>query len=397
MTAHMNLPDTILEWPAKVNEIPKQVFEDPNIWQLELERIYYGEHWHPLVHDAEVPNVGDYKAAFIGEMPVFAIRGDDGQVRIFHNACSHRGSTLLTNTAGNRMELECPYHRWLFSNSGDLVGCPNSKDFSPSFSKDKFGLMQVRSESHCGLHWGTVNPNTPPLAKFLGEGFLEPLSRVLGGDGRLKLLGYQKVYYDCDWKAYCDNDGYHAPLLHVAFKLLNWQGGKGTQTPTENGHIIFESELTLPDHIDALKDDSIVEFKGTHTSKGSIVLSSFPVTVFTKHMDMLNIRYAFPKGSKGIEVHYAYFAHEDDDDEMVRHRLRQSCNLLGPSGLISLEDAAIFTRIDLGNRSPGNAIFQKGVKDEYELSFDLAQNDESGNLPRWDYYRRVMGFRRAAR
>ena len=395
MTANINLPDTVMEWPAKYNEIPKAVFEEPGLWRLELENIFYGEEWHPIVHRAEIPNPGDYKAAFIGEMPIFAVHGDDGRIRVFHNACAHRGATLVTDSAGNKADFECPYHRWLFSREGALVGCPNSQEFSPSFTKEGFGLKELRSDSFSELTFVTMSDKTPDLRTYLTDAVTDPLSRVLGNGHNLKLLGYQKVHYDCNWKAYVDNDGYHAPLLHLAFKLMGWQGGKGVQIVTDNGHIAFDSELTIPGKIEALEDSSIVQFKGDPDSKGSIVVSTFPITVFTKHMDMLNIRYAFPKGPRGVEVHYTYFARDDDSPELLAHRTRQSANLLGPSGLISLEDAAIFTRIDLGNRSPGNAIFQKGVTDEYKLEFNVKQNDESGNLPRWEHYRKRMGFRRA--
>src|SRR3546814_13307278 len=81
---------------------------------------------------------------------------------------------------------------------------------------------------------------------------------------------------------------------------------------------------------------------------------------------------------------------------MVRHRLRQSSNLLGPSGLISMEDASIFHRIHIGNHTPGAAIFQKGVRDKEKIEDEFLQNDESGNLPRWEYYREIMGFERSA-
>ena len=60
-----------------------------------------------------------------------------------------------------------------------------------------------------------------------------------------------------------------------------------------------------------------------------------------------------------------------------------------------MEDASVFSRIDKGNKTPGNAVFQKGVEDEYKLSFTVKQNDESGNLPRWEHYRKIMGFERA--
>ena len=81
---------------------------------------------------------------------------------------------------------------------------------------------------------------------------------------------------------------------------------------------------------------------------------------------------------------------------MVRHRLRQSSNLLGPSGLVSAEDASIFHRVHIGNHTPGNAVFQKGVKNKRSMPEKMAQNDETGQLLRWDYYREIMGFQREA-
>jgi hypothetical protein len=60
-----------------------------------------------------------------------------------------------------------------------------------------------------------------------------------------------------------------------------------------------------------------------------------------------------------------------------------------------MEDASIFLRVQQGNRTPGNAVFQKGVKRERgDIWLDFKQNDEAGNLPKWEYYRRVMGFER---
>ena len=111
-------------------------------------------------------------------------------------------------------------------------------------------------------------------------------------------------------------------------------------------------------------------------------------------LDMINVRLAFPRAVNKTEVHYLYFSQQGDDEEMARHRLRQSANMLGPCGMVSMEDAAIFHRIHIGNHTPGNAIFQKGVHDEHSIWYDFKQNDESGNLPRWEYYRQVMGFER---
>jgi hypothetical protein len=62
--------------------------------------------------------------------------------------------------------------------------------------------------------------------------------------------------------------------------------------------------------------------------------------------------------------------------------------------MVSMEDAAVFHRLHIGSGTPGNAIFQKGVTDEYVMPTVFGQSDESSNLPGWEYYRTVMGFGR---
>ena len=59
-----------LEWPAKYNEVPKEVFERADLWPLELEKIFYGDEWHPIVHQSEIPNIGDFKSVEIIEVLV---------------------------------------------------------------------------------------------------------------------------------------------------------------------------------------------------------------------------------------------------------------------------------------------------------------------------------------
>ena len=84
--------------------------------------------------------------------------------------------------------------------------------------------------------------------------------------------------------------------------------------------------------------------------------------------------------------------YEDDSEEMVNHRARQASNLLGPCGMISMEDAAIFARIQIASKARGTAIMQKGVKDLRVMPTEFMQNDETPNIPRWHDYRKVMGF-----
>jgi hypothetical protein len=143
-----------------------------------------------------------------------------------------------------------------------------------------------------------------------------------------------------------------------------------------------------------LRDPSLLEFKDVDVKVGSRVVKMFPLFVAVKHLDVINLRFANPLATDKTEVHYAYFGLQSDSPELLKHRVRQSSNLTGPSGFVSMEDASVFQRIHLGSNTPGYATFQKGVANDSVLSYQYVQNDEASNLVKWDYYRRAMGFGR---
>ena len=380
-------------WPEHFSEIPKEAFHRDDIYRAELERIFYGPEWHLLAHVSEIPEPGDFKTLDLGEAPLLILRGDDGVIRVFNNSCPHRGTQLATRARGNAPDITCPYHRWNFNNRGELVAAPGIERFPKDFRKQDYGMRELRSEIRHGLVFATCGVETDSLDIFLGEGD-DYLFKLLGEGADLCLLGYQKTVFATNWKEYGDNEGYHAPLLHRAFSLLKWQGGKGTQCVTERGHKLIEAELGDTQNDGFLDDNSLVEFRDENAPKRSIVVNLFPMTVLTRHLDVINIRFSFPRSRDETEVHYAYFAPADDDETMYDHRLRQASNLLGPSGLISLEDGAVFNRLHRGSNTLGTVAFQKGADEVLNAPCFVEQNDEASNLIRWERYRDIMGFRR---
>jgi len=383
-------------WPRKTTEVPKEIFVREDIYREELRRIFMGPEWFPVAHASEVPNNGDFRTCVVGEVPLLVTRDEDGELNVFYNACSHRGAQLETKSCGNKKLFQCPYHRWGFNARGTLVGCPLKEGDSVGFSKDKYPLSRPRMDIVHGLIFVTLSDAAPSLAEFLG-GYEDKLANVMGGDGRLKLIGYHKTLLNANWKTYHDNDGWHAPLLHTAFRLLNWQGGKGIQFANARGHRGFESQLSVPDGRAFLNDPTLIEYRGgSFAEKGSCSLHLFPLFAAVKHLDTIGLRFVNPRSVDQTELIFAYFGREDDDEAMTRHRIRQSSNLLGPCGMVSMEDAAVFQRLHIGSRTPGMQIFQKGVKDEYAMPTDFSQNDESVNILSWEYYREVMGFAKEA-
>ena len=382
-----------LHWPARFNEVPKEVFHREDVFQLEQERIFKGPEWHPLAHQAELPNPGDFKTGFIGTAPVLIVHGDDGRIRVFENSCTHRATTLQTASRGNAQRIQCPYHRWTFNTRGDLLGVPGVTDFPPEFRQEDYALRQLRSAQVFGLIFATYSSAVAELEEYLGD-VLPFIARILGGDGRLKLLGYQKVIFNCNWKLYNDNEGYHGPLLHAAFRILQLQAGKGEQFMTGNAHKANWTELPPARDTGFLSDFSVIEARDPKVVAANTIVSLFPLGQMTKNLDVINVRHAHALSASETEVHYAYFAHQDDSDEVVRHRIRQASNLIGPSGFVSLEDGAVFSRIQQGSHSRGNLGFQKGVKANMTAPCTLGPGEEAGNLIRWERYRQIMGFDR---
>jgi anthranilate 1,2-dioxygenase large subunit len=395
----MNDPVGAARWPRELNKVPKDVFHQDDIYRLEQQRIFQQE-WFPVAHIAEVPLPGDFKTTRIGEASVLVLHGEDGVLRVFENACPHRGTQLQTCARGSlpvqqgTASIECPYHRWSFSTQGELQGAPGIRDFPPDFRKEDYGMRRLRSGSVHGVVFATFNREAPELDEYLGE-VVPYIDKALGGHARLKFLGYQNVTFSTNWKEYSDNEGYHAPLLHRAFQLLKWQGGKGRQFMTAHAHKVIAADLSQAPDSGFLSEHSLIEARDTGAPLQSVVISLFPLTSFIRHLDVISMRFAMPRTANKTDVQYAYFASAEDGEEMLKHRVRQSSNLLGPSGLISLEDGAVFNRLHAASRVPGTVEFQKGVQDRFAAPTMFQQNDEAGNVIRWERYRTAMGFSRA--
>jgi phenylpropionate dioxygenase-like ring-hydroxylating dioxygenase large terminal subunit len=383
-----------LKWPARFNEIPKEVFHREDVYRLELERIFGGPDWHMVAHRSELAAPGDYKTAQIGETQILLAHGNDGVIRAFANSCAHRGAQLATCSRGHASTFQCPYHRWSYKLSGELLGAPGSEEFPSTFRKEDHGLRAFRSAEYLGIIFVTANAQTPALQTWLDD--TKPYFANAIGDGRLRFLGYQKTLFDTNWKSYCDNEGYHGPLLHTALRLLQFPKAEGVQFMTRNAHKVNNSHFPKAQQSDFLNDFSLLDGRDPLIPPQNTVISLFPMSLIVRNLDALTLRYAFPVGPERTEVHYAYFGHESDDEALTQHRIRQGSNLAGPSGFITLEDGAVFNRQQIGSHTPGTIAFQKGVKDGSAMvaPCQLARSDEAGNLIRWERYRALMGFDR---
>jgi anthranilate 1,2-dioxygenase large subunit len=87
-----------------------------------------------------------------------------------------------------------------------------------------------------------------------------------------------------------------------------------------------------------LADESLLagqqEFEDGHSLD---ILSMFPSLILQQIQNTLAFRQILPKGKDEFELVWTYFGYKDDTEELRNIRLKQF-NLIGPGGLISMED-----------------------------------------------------------
>jgi len=161
---------------------------------------------------AALPENGSYVARTAAGTPLVAVRGDDGVVRAFRNACRHRGVQVaqpsVTGDACAKV-FTCPYHAWTYRLDGRLEYIPHDRGF-PQVDKADFGLVEVTAEEQHGLIFITQeNP--------IGRGALEGLANIPS------LLTSDQVLFnstdkemEMNWKlnAEATLEGYHIKPTH---------------------------------------------------------------------------------------------------------------------------------------------------------------------------------------
>jgi phenylpropionate dioxygenase-like ring-hydroxylating dioxygenase large terminal subunit len=115
----------------------------------------------PFCPSAALPDVGSYVARNAAGTPLVVVRGDDGRVRAFRNACRHRGMRLVQGN-GCAKAFVCGYHGWAYRLDGRLHHIPHEHGF-PDVDKAEHGLVPVLAEEKSGLVFVTqpelIGPN----------------------------------------------------------------------------------------------------------------------------------------------------------------------------------------------------------------------------------------------
>jgi nitrite reductase/ring-hydroxylating ferredoxin subunit len=117
-------------------DLPLARYNAPQLYRQEFATVWRRS-WLFAGHTTELPQVGSYRVPDIPFAPVLLVRGEDGAIRAFLNACRHRGAPFVEGCSGRAgQRLVCGFHSWAYDLQGKLVGVTERRDFSGWFRKN---------------------------------------------------------------------------------------------------------------------------------------------------------------------------------------------------------------------------------------------------------------------
>ncbi|HAZ95340.1 MAG TPA: (2Fe-2S)-binding protein [Porticoccaceae bacterium] len=159
----------------------------------------------PYCPSAALSDKGSYIARTAAGTPLVVVRGLDGVVRAFINACRHRGMQVAKGTGCSRAFV-CPYHAWTYNLEGDLKRIPGQEGF-PGVNPEEHGLVQVSAQEKGGIVYVMQEGEITPEMLHDSLDFFMPE----------QALFEQTTFTDeANWKLLTETamEGYHIKSLH---------------------------------------------------------------------------------------------------------------------------------------------------------------------------------------
>lgn len=225
------------DWVRDTKLLADHDFEDLN-WRISTDRYTSREYqererervwsrvWQIVGRADELPDKGDWKVYTVFDQSFVIVRGSEGKLRGFVNACRHRGNVLCDAKKGHSGRFTCPYHLWTYGLDGKLLAVARP-DLVGDIDKSRHGLVEVPVECFAGFIFLNPDSEAKPLAECLTRDVIDRLTPYrldemipVGMDVREGL--------ECNWKVVMDAfaEGYHIIGVHPELlSVIDLQAG----------------------------------------------------------------------------------------------------------------------------------------------------------------------------
>lgn len=316
-----------------------RAYLDDEVYAREVERVLRAS-WLPVCRADQIASAGDHVALTLLAVPLVAVRGDDGAVRVLGNVCQHRASTIVEEGPGRDSTLICPYHRWAYRLDGSLVGGP----LTDGADLDGVCLPVVRHTVWQGF----------VLVNLDGQA-AEPHASLEGLDAHLApwrwdelvTVGTLPFESTWNWKVMVENwiECYHHLGSHRD-SVEPGQPARTTRLVDTHGPAAAMTVDTLPVFMGP-SDDWMPGLDETTATKLS-VWAAFPLLLGGSVAPYAFWLHVVPDGATHHHVTWYLLAHRDQRDTFTPERID---NILEQLALVHGEDMAQCARVHAGLQS----------------------------------------------
>lgn len=343
----MQAPATVMSDEQDGESLPGWVYHDPDYFLVEMDRVIRPS-WQIVCHVSDIADVGAWHSLELLGESIIVIRGDDGDVRAFHNVCRHRASRLVDGSSGCARRLVCPYHGWAYASDGRLTAVPGREDY-PGLKLDTLGLLPVDCEIWHGFIFVRLAGDGLSVAEMMA-----PYETMIAPYRFAEMRAFGRVTLRpraVNWKTIADNysDALHIPVAHPGLTRLFGRGYGIEAAPHVDrmwGDLVDRPSASLSErayqHL-LPETDHLPREQQRHW----LYFKLWPNVAFDIYPDQVDFMQFIPVGPRATLIREIAYALPDDRREMRAARyLNWRINRQ-----VNAEDTALITRVQAGMES----------------------------------------------
>ena len=231
----MNQPQTVIrdrilledldrvEMPIdQAGGMPNASYTDAAIFEFERDTLF-SQNWVALGFESQLQCAMVLPIDFMG-LPILLMKSSTGEVKVFHNVCSHRGMKLVDKARSTNGLVVCPYHSWTYALDGELKATPHIGGVGvhnvDGYDCANRGLKKIRSHIWMGIIFINLDGVAAPFEVDAAVA-IERAKSLMGDSGENALQspaeeGELMMEVQCNWKLAVENylEAYHLPFIH---------------------------------------------------------------------------------------------------------------------------------------------------------------------------------------